>query len=332
VKLEEALSCFQRAIELQPDYADAHWNRALAWLLMGNFEQGWPEYDWRWKRKALQLPRFPQPIWNGFPLEGRTILLYAEQGLGDTLQFIRYAALVKRRGGLVIAACQDVLRPHLATCPGVDQLIGLDSTIAHFDTHAPLLSLPAIVGTTLSTVPADVPYLFVNAELGDPCRQALDGPGAFKIGIAWQGNPDHSNDRQRSVSLVSFEPLARLDGVRLFSLQKGPGVEQLAGAQERFPVVDLGSQFQTFQDTAAVLQRLDLVISIDSAVAHCAGALGVPVWVLLPFCPDWRWLLDREDSPWYPTMRLFRQTEPGKWATVFARVANEARKLIATAT
>jgi tetratricopeptide (TPR) repeat protein len=331
LRLEEAISCFQQAIHLKPEYADAHWNRALAWLLMGKFEEGWPEYEWRWKRqKEMQLPPFRQARWTGFPLEGRTILLYAEQGLGDTLQFTRYATLVKRRGGLVIAACQEALLPLLASCPGVGQLVAIGSQVPDFDTHAPLLSLPGIFGTTLATVPADVPYLFADLKLSEHWRQILGNSGAFEIGIAWQGNPSHHNDRHRSIPLVSFEPLARLDRVRLSSLQKGPGVEQLAGARERFPVLDLGSRFQSFQDTAAVLANLDLVITVDSAVAHCAGALGVPVWVLLPFYPDWRWLLDRQDSPWYPTMRLFRQTEPGKWDSVFNRVAYELKRLLAT--
>jgi tetratricopeptide (TPR) repeat protein len=331
-KLDEAVVSLQQAIRLQPEYADAHFNRALAWLLMGNFEQGWPEYEWRWKRRESRPPLFRQALWNGSPLEGRTILLYAEQGVGDTLQFVRYAPLVKQRGGLVIVVCQEVLLGLLATCPGVDRLVVYGSTLPDFDTHAPLLSLPGIFGTTLPTVPADVPYLYADPELREHWRQVLGPMQAFKIGIAWQGNPGHPNDRQRSVPLVSFEVLARLDGVRLLSLQKGPGTEQLAQVEERFSVVDLASQFQTFQDTAAVLENLDLVITVDSAVAHCAGALGVPVWVLLPFAPDWRWLLHREDSPWYPTLRLFRQTEPGKWERVFERVAGELKKMFAAAT
>ena len=327
-KVDEAVASFQWAIHLKPEYTDAHFNRALAWLLMGNFEQGWPEYEWRWMRKELPPPRFRQPVWDGSGLEGRTILLYAEQGLGDTLQFIRYAPLVKQRGGSVIVACQEALLDLLTTCPGVGRAVAVGSTLPDFDTHAPLLSLPGILGTTLTTVPADVPYLFADRQLSEHWLQALGPTEAFKIGIAWQGNPGHPQDRQRSLPLVSFEPLARLDGVRLFSLQKGPGVEQLAAAQERFSLDDLGCQFQTFQDTAAALENLDLVITVDSAVAHCAGALGVPVWVLLPFSPDWRWLLHRKDSPWYPTMRLFRQTEPDKWDTVFDRVAGELRKMV----
>jgi Tfp pilus assembly protein PilF len=337
-KLSEGVASYERALQLKPDYVEAHLGRAQAWLQMGDWERGWPELEYRWQRKSFPPRPFHQPLWEGESLADRTILLHAEQGLGDSIQFIRYAPLVKQRGGFVIVECQDGLLPLLATCPGIDRLVTSGSELPYFDIHAPLVSLPRIFRTTLATVPADVPYLFADPELVEHWRQELAPGPSFPnsslgtramIGVAWQGNPGHTNDRHRSVPLVSFEPLARLDGVRLFSVQKGPGTEQLASARERFSLPDLGGQFRTFQDTAAVLKNLDLVITVDSAVAHCAGALGIPVWVLVPYAADWRWLLDREDSPWYPTMRLFRQKELGNWDEVFDRVLVDLTELVA---
>ena len=319
-KLDEGVASYERALQLKPDYVEAHLGRAQAWLQMGDWERGWPEFEWRWRRPSFPPRSFPQPLWDGESLAGRTILVHAEQGLGDTLHFIRYAPLVKRYGGYVIVECQRELLPLLATCTGVDQWVAFGTPLPDFDVHAPLLSLPRILQTTLATVPADIPYLSADPEQVEYWRQEMGSRGGFTIGIAWQGNPGHTNDWNRSVSLTSFEPLSRLDGVRLFSLQKGPGTEQLLAAKERFMLPDLGSRFGTFQDTAAVLVNLDLVLTVDSAVAHCAGALGVPVWVLVPYAADWRWLLERADSPWYPTMRLFRQKEPGNWSEVFDRI------------
>jgi tetratricopeptide (TPR) repeat protein len=327
--LEEALASYNEAVRLNPNYADAHQNRALLWLLLGDFERGWPEYEWRWHCPGLTMPSFPQPLWDGRPLEGRTILLHAEQGLGDTLQFIRYAPLVQQRGGRVLLQCQPVLRSLLESCRGIDQLVGQDETLPEFDLHAPLLSLPGIFRTDLATMPAQVPYLSADRQLVEHWRTELDrltlqrGPArSLKVGIAWQGNPKHRRDPQRSVSLTRFEPLARVPGVQLFSLQVGPGTEQLHDRGDRFSVIDLGSRFDSasFRDAAAVVTVLDLVISVDSATAHLAAALAVPVWVILPFAADWRWLLGRDDSPWYPTLRLFRQKEPGDWDGVFDRL------------
>jgi ADP-heptose:LPS heptosyltransferase len=334
MKVEDAVASFQQALRLQPDSAEAHKSLAMTWLLMGNFEQGWPEYEWRWKCEPSMLPGFRQPLWDGFPLQGRTILVYTEQGLGDALQFIRYAALVKGRGGQVLVACPASLVPLLASCPGIDRLIPQNGPLPHFDTHAPLLSLPGIFGTSLATVPANVPYLFADDVLIDHWRQELNQTSTFKIGIAWQGSPSYRRDRFRSIPLAHFAALTRSQGVHLLSLQKGPGTEQIQEVAGRFPVPDLGSRLDetagAFMDTAAVMKNLELVITSDTAVAHLAGALGVPVWVALPFAPDFRWLQHREDSPWYPTMRLFRQTKPGDWAEVFERMAGElARKLAA---
>jgi len=329
-KVEEALASYQQALKLKPDYAEAHKNLGMAWLLLGNFEQGWPEYEWRLQQKNLALPRLPQPLWDGGPLRGRTILLHAEQGLGDTLQLIRYAPLVKQRGGRVLLGCPPQLEGLLAHCPGVDLLISEGTPLPAFDVYAPLMSVPGLLKTMLANIPANVPYLSAGADLVRHWRDELAPVAGFKIGIIWQGNPRHKGDRQRSVPLSRFACLAKLEGVRLCSLQVGPGSEQLRDLAWQGAVMDLGSRLDStsLADAAAVIVNLDLVIAVDTALAHLAGALGVPVWVALPYSPDWRWLLDREDSPWYPTMRLFRQTDPGNWVGVFERLVAEVRRLL----
>jgi len=328
-QLLEAQANYQQALRFKPDHAEAHTNLAMTWLLLGDFGRGWPGYEWRWKTPGFACRPFSQPLWDGSPLAGCTILLHAEQGLGDTLQFIRYAPLVKQRGGFVIVECQQTLLPLLATCPGIDELIPYGSTLPAFDMQAPLMSLPLLLGTHLATLPADVPYLSAPPERREHWRTELAATQAFKVGVFLQGDPRQRKNRQRSLPLAAFAPLARLVGVQLCSLQKGPGAEQVAEAAGRFPLIDLGSRFENFADTAAALVNLDLIITVDSAVAHCAGALGVPVWTLLHYAADWRWLLYREDSPWYPTMRLFRQKEPGNWDDVLARVAAELSKQLA---
>ena len=269
-RLQEALTCYEESIRLNPDYSEAHWNRALGWLVTGNFEQGWPEYEWRFKRKIFPPRPFPQPIWDGSSLAGKTILVHAEQGLGDTLQFVRYVPLVKQHGGTVIVECPQRLMPLLRSCPGIDQIVAAGASLPPFDVHLPLLTAPSVFKTTLATVPANVPYLFADAGLVQEWGRRLTVVDEFKIGISWQGDPKHRKDRFRSIRLAELEPLARLEGVRLFSLQKGPGMEQLSGVA--FPITDLGSQLDestgAFMDTAAVIKHLDLVIAVDSAVAH----------------------------------------------------------------
>jgi hypothetical protein len=296
----------------------------LAWLVSGDLERGWPEYEWRWRTKDFPRRSFAAPRWDGEALEGRTILLYAEQGLGDTLQFIRYAPLVQRRGGVVLVEAQPALVPLLKSCPGIDQLVPSGSPLPDFDVQVPLLSLPALLHTTRDTVPADMPYLSADPARSERWAAELRGIPGFRIGIAWQGNPTYRDDRHRSLPVKHFEPLARLPGVRLVSLQKGFGREQLASVPD-WNVLDLADRLDeaggAFMDTAAVMQHLDLVVTSDTAIAHLAGALGVPVWVVLPFARDWRWLLDREDCPWYLTMRLFRQKRWGDWDELFTRVA-----------
>ena len=330
--LDEAVACYRRALALKPDYADANFNQSLLTLLTGDFERGWGEYEWRWKTKQRNFHGryFAQPLWDGQPLAGSTILLHAEQGLGDTIQFVRYVHLVKERGGRVVVECQPPLLPLLADCPGIDQALAQGEPLPAFEVQAPLLSLPGILGTTLGSIPARVPYLRADPELAQSWRQKLEALDGFKVGIVWQGNPQVKGDRQRSIPLRYYEALARVKGVRLVSLQKGPGADQLRAVDAAFPVLDLGQQLETFRDTAAVLQNLDLLISSCTSVPHLAGALGVPVWLALPFVPDWRWLLERADSPWYPHHRLFRQSRPGDWSELFERIAGALRDLVAT--
>jgi tetratricopeptide (TPR) repeat protein len=325
--MEEATDLYREALRLEPDHIDAHWALALALLTLGDFERGWPEHEWRWRLKQWSPQKLPQPVWDGSPLAGRTILLYGEGGYGDAIQFVRYAPVVKQYGGRVVVGCREPLMPLLASCPGIDQLVAIGSPLPEFDVQAPLMSLPWILKTSLSTVPAEVPYLRPNAKLQKQWQRRLGRYSGFKVGIAWQGNPEYSHDRNRSIPLLHYAPLARLPGVCLISLQKGCGTEQLEAVSEVFPVIDLGSRLDhgdaAFRDTAAIMKSLDLVITSDTAVAHLAGALGVPVWVALSYAAEWRWLLEREDSPWYPTMRLFRQTKLDDWEGVFARMAEE---------
>jgi Flp pilus assembly protein TadD len=330
-RLEEAVACYDYALWLRPDDATTHWNRSLAWLQQGGYQRGWAEYEWRWKRKRSRPRPFPQPAWDGSPLEGRTILLYMEQGLGDMIQFIRYARLVKQRGGKVVVECPDILMQLFASVAGVDQLVAEKSELPPFDVQAPLMSVPHLLGTRLETVPAEVPYLSAPAELVERWRDRLAGDATFKVGIVWQGNPHHKWDRHRSIPLPEFAPLAAVPGVQLISLQRGDGVAALHSLNGRFRVTELtemkAAEMSTFAETAGLMKNLDLIITVDTAAAHLAGALALPVWVALSAIVDWRWLLKRTDTPWYPTMRLFRQPELGKWEPEFARMADELHAL-----
>jgi tetratricopeptide (TPR) repeat protein len=331
-RFDEGIRHYDEALRQNPDHPEAHKNRALAWLVLGDYARGWPEFEWRWRCKDFTPRPFRPPQWDGAPLAGRSILLHTEQGIGDTLQFIRYAALVKQRGGTVLVECPAGLRPLLASCPGIDRLLARGEPLPPFDVHAPLLSLPTAFQTTLDTVPAPIPYLRPDPAHVEKWRRELEPGQEFKIGIVWRGSPHYKADRQRSIPLAHFGPLTRVEGVRLYSLQKGPGSEEVSQLADRLAVTDLGSRLDevtgAFLDTAAVMHRLDLVVTADTAAGHLAGAMGVPVWIALPFSPDWRWQLDREDSPWYPTVRLFRQQTAGDWDAVFERMAAElARQL-----
>jgi tetratricopeptide (TPR) repeat protein len=321
---EEALGWFEQAIEREPNNAEPHWELCTTLLSLGRFEGGWKEYEWRWKLRDFTTPpcRFPQPLWDGTNLAGRRIFLHCEQGFGDILQFCRYATLVARRQGEVILGCPRALRSLLETVPGVREVVTARSGPARFDVHAPLMSLPAIFGTRLETIPAEAPYLRAPAPDAASAPWVEPGPG-LKAGLVWAGDPGHRNDRNRSVSLAHFRPLLELPGIRWFSLQVGQAAAELKLPGIEGRIVDLGSRFASFGDTAQAVAQLDLVISVDTAVAHLAGALGKPVWTLLPFEAEWRWMVARPDSPWYPTMRLFRQTAPGAWPGLREQVGRE---------
>jgi Flp pilus assembly protein TadD len=324
-RMDEARAAFDQALQIRPDFPEARGNRGMVRLVQGDLERGWPEYEYRWRCRGFVTRTLPQPQWDGSPPAGRTILLHAEQGLGDTLQFVRYVPLVKERGGTVLLETPAALHKLLATLPAVDRLLVSGEPLPPFDVHAALLSLPYLFHTTLETIPNQIPYLAADAGLVEHWRRELAHLHEFKVGINWQGNPKNPTQHIRAIRLAHFAPLARVPGVRLISLQKGAGTEQLREVAGRFSVTELGSQVDeaagAFMDTAAIMKNLDLVVSSDTSVAHLAGALGVPVWVAIPTATDWRWLLGREDTPWYPTMRLFRQSEWGNWEKVFERMA-----------
>jgi tetratricopeptide (TPR) repeat protein len=324
--LSEAVPCFQRALEIDPNHTPAELALAFTLLAMGRLAEGWHHYERRWRTPQLMSVPRREPRWKGEDLAGRTILLGREQGFGDTLQFIRYAELLHERGAKVIVECACQLAKLLTTCPGVDEVRIAGDPIPPFDFALPLMSLPGVFGTTLESIPARVPYLRPDADLVERWRDALGNRSEFKVAIAWHGQPSHTSDRFRSIPLAQFEPIARATGIRLYSIQVGHGREQLGGVAKDWPIVDLGDKLGDFCDTAAVLCNCDLLITCDSAPAHLAGALGIPVWVALYFAPDWRWMLARPDSPWYPTMRLFRQTRPDDWSDVFVRMAGELAK------
>jgi tetratricopeptide (TPR) repeat protein len=324
-RLEEALAAYELALWLQPDSVSARYNQALALLQAGDYAQGWPAYEWRWQRPASPMRPFPHPRWDGSPLEGKTILLWCEQGVGDGIQFVRYAPLVKARGGTILLECPPGLTRLMGTCPGVDRALPGGEGLPPFDVQIPLMSLPAVFGTTLETVPAEIPYLCAEPQRVQRWKERLAAVEGYRIGVVWQGNPHFGWDHFRSFSLAALAPLAAVEGVRLVGLQKGPGTEQLRGLKGRFDVVDLGEELDAdgaFLDTAAVMRNVDLVVSADTAAAHLAGALGVPVWVAVSAVADWRWGIDQDQTPWYPTLRLFRQTRLHDWAGVFDRMAS----------
>jgi hypothetical protein len=314
---------FQRALQLDPGCVEASLGMAFSFLTQGNFLPGWAHYERRWDGTVTQSHNALGPRWNGEALRGRTILLHAEQGLGDTLQFVRYAPMVAARGGRVILEVQPGLHRLLSTLENMERVIVQGGTYSGADTHCPLLSLPAIFGTTLATIPAPSPYLHVEPQRVHAWSQKVSSTFP-RVGLVWAGEPQHRRNRQRSISLNMLAPLHSA-GVSFFSLQKGPEAEQRKNLPPEFRVEDLEAGCSDISDTAAAIMALDLVISIDTSIAHLAAALGKPVWLLLPFVPDWRWLLQRDDSPWYPTVRLFRQPSPGAWAPVIQRVACELR-------
>ena len=326
-RFDAAITSYRTALKIRPDYAEPRYYSAFPHLLRGEFGEGLEQYEWRWRcgSALAKLQNLVESRWQGEDLAGRTILLHAEQGLGDTIQFCRYARLAAERGARVVLAAPKKLRRLLSCLDDVDQLAALDDDrLPTFDLHCPLLSLPRAFATTIDSIPAHNPYLFAEPERIAYWRDRL-GEGGGKIGIVWRGGTVYQGDKQRSVALSHFAPLAARPGVRLISLQKQHGVEQLRDLPAGMTVETLGDEFDSgpdaFIDTAAVMANLDLVVTVDTSICHLAGALGRPVWIALQHIPHWVWGLDRKDSPWYPSARLFRQSQPGDWDGVFEKMA-----------
>ena len=325
---ETALDCFTNAVRLAPSDARAHWELGTTQLALGQFIPGWSGFEWRWKLPDFTTPppRYEQPQWDGRDLCGRRIFLHCEQGYGDVIQFSRYATMVAARGGHVILGCPKQLHPLMETVPGVAEVVTTRQDLPSFDTHAPLMSLPSIFGTTLETIPATIPYIHARVSASSQTKWVEDSPGK-KVGVAWAGSPAHANDANRSLPSKFLKPLLKLPGIRWHSLQTGEAAQVLAHPDFAGKVVDLGRRFGNFHDTAEAISELDLVISVDTAVAHLAGAMGITVWLVLPFEAEWRWMTACEDSPWYPTFRLFRQSSPGNWDELLRRVAHRLNDL-----
>ena len=324
---EEALESTRRAVAANPNYIDAQWNESLLRLRLGDFPGGWKQYEWRWKRGEglKKLRKFPQPLWLGeTPVAGKTILVHPEQGMGDTIQFARYAALLAKQGARVILEVQPPLKALLAKFSAGVEVIGSGDEIPAFDLHCPLLSLPLAFGTEVDSIPADIPYLATPQDRLQRLSELLPPRQGLRVGLVWSGNSTHKDDHNRSIALSRLAALFDVPGVQFVSLQKelrdadAQVLAQVLAQDAR--ITDLGRHFGDFDDTAAAVALTDLVISVDTSVAHLAGAMGKPVWVLLPFCPDWRWLLERDDNPWYPTARLFRQPGMGDWDSVMTQL------------
>lgn len=328
-RLDEAIAASRRAVTLDPAHALAKMSLGMMHLLTGDFEQGWPLYEARWDKDDFTSPKrnFSQPMWDGRPLLGGRVLIHAEQGFGDAIQFVRYAPLVAERGGTVLVECPPELAELFGTVKGVTAVIAAGDPLPPFDFHVPMLSLPLVFQTTLSTIPHPGFYLTASLTRCQSWRSWLAGDGPrLKVGLVWAGRATHSRDRMRSIPLRRWLPILEVRDVDFVSLQiddRGKQIGRLPGLHR---ILDPSARIAGFADTAALVSQLDLVIAVDTAVAHLAGALGRPVWVLLPFAPDWRWLLGRQDSPWYPTMRLFRQPGFGDWPGVLQRVTQELHR------
>ncbi|KPK32063.1 MAG: hypothetical protein AMK70_11270 [Nitrospira bacterium SG8_35_1] len=331
---DEAVEQYQKAIDIDHDLADAHYNKGLVMLMKGQFEKGWKEYEWRFKSREISRDigyrRSEIPEWDGSSLDGKSILIVTEQGMGDHIQFLRYIPLVNEKGGRVVFECRKELLRLFEGYEGIDVLwerSSCDIRDLNLDVCVHLLSLPRIFGTSMKTISSDVPYLDADPVIINKWKSRFN-QDLFNVGLVWSGNPSHRNDHNRSCRLLDFAPLASIPKVAFYSLQKGGIDENGLRPPADMSIEDLGKDLDDFYDTAAVMENLDLVISVDTAVVHLAGALGRSVWTLLPFVPDWRWMLDRIDTPWYPTMRLFRQPRYKDWKSVMDEVAVELEKKV----
>ncbi|MCA8003456.1 tetratricopeptide repeat protein [Burkholderia metallica] len=337
---DEALLSYEQAQRCAPDYADAYWNESLCRLLIGDYARGWERYEWRWRTGVYTQgyrPEFPAPLWLGREsLEGRTILLHAEGGLGDTLQFCRFAKFVSARGARVLLEVQPELLRLLANLDGVDEIFGKGEPRPHFDFHCPLMSLPHAFGTLNHTIPASLPYITADLKLVEDWSGRIgEKHKPLRVGLVWAGNPrlgiatSHAMDKRRSIPFPCLEVLLEVPDIDFYSLQKGEAaVAQLTASSLAHVVIDMTDEVKDFADTAALLAHLDLVIAVDTSTAHLAGAMGKPVWLLNRYDTCWRWFIGRSDSPWYPkVMRIFRQPVAGDWGTVMVEVADALRQL-----
>jgi FKBP-type peptidyl-prolyl cis-trans isomerase 2 len=330
-KFEEARQFYQKALSINPEYADAHWKMALIDLLFGKYSEGWKGYEWRWRLEGLDLKQdISLPVWEGADITGKRLIIIAEQDFGDMIQFVRYIPMVNEKGIQVFLQCQKELIPLLQSLSGIHEMFDFGSPLPQADFYCHLLSLPRIFHTTLENIPSSVPYILPSdSQMKTWGERLTRNKGGLKVGIAWGGHPEllrpHDN---RSCTLQELSPFMECEGVIFFALQKEVASYEGTEISEGLKMIDYTEEVNDFADAAGLLHNLDLVISIDTDIAHLAGALGKPVWTLLPFIPDWRWMLDRDDSPWYPTMRLFRQPFPGDWKSVILKVKSELEKFI----
>lgn len=321
-RMHEALRCYEEVQRHGPHSPESHWNRALVLLTLGDYAEGWKEYEWRWQCQNFPYKRqqFPQPIWDGSDLTGRTILLDSEGGFGDIIQFVRYARLLAERGARIILGCPPELKELLRTVDGVHQILTKGDPLPEFDLQFQLLGCPLKFATTLETIPKSVPYINAQQDRVGKFRGRIRADESVRhVGLVWCGRSmPYPN---RSCPLAACKPIFDVPGIQFHSLQRDDGRAELSAAPQHWKLVDHAEEMRDFADTAAIIANLDLVITIDSAVAHLAGAMGKPVWVMLPYSADWRWMIDRDDCPWYPTMKLFRQSSIGDWAGVMLRIS-----------
>ncbi len=337
--LTESLPFYEKTLTLKPDHMEAKFSQGLTYLMLGDWEKGWHGYEYRWERGDNQkLRTYQEPMWHGEPLHGKHIFVYAEQGLGDTFQFVRYLKMVKELGAHITFASQNPLVTLLKLCPYIDDVIPFRDRPTTFDYWIPLLSLPYIFKTRLTDVPHDIPYLYADESLKAYWREKLSTDTNFKIGICWQGNSEYSTAflraavASKSAPAHIFEPLTHIPGVSVYNLQRITGTDQITKIPSSMKLISFDEQFDLehgrFMDTAAVMKNLDLVITIDTSICHLAAGLGVPVWNLLPTPGDWRWMLDTTETPWYPNMRLFRQPEQGNWVGLMEKVVTALKDLL----